>query len=263
MTSDNGIQIHPLFKLGKLKTVRDARTLRFRDVLRALLATPRQYDFDLAHRGIPIPVFANDRYHNSVMAARAHQTLRFELLEADKNSNISDQDVMQTYFAETGGGDVGLDPLMSLKAWCKKGWTAAGIHSFIRAFAEIDPRMHEQIRQAIYMELGVGMALELPLSAQAQVQAGRPWDVVTGGDSTGPGSWGGHYVPLCGYTVTGPVCVTWGRKQQMTWAFVDRYCDAVYAILGIKNNVKSAAVLDFQKLDKLLREASSQPARKS
>src|SRR4051794_8464294 len=40
-----------------------------------------------------------------------------------------------------------------------------------------------------------------------------------------------HYVYLSGYTKRGPVCVTWGRKQQMIWRFFDCYCDELYAIV--------------------------------
>lgn len=264
MTFDNRIHAHPHFKLGKRETVRDARTLRFRDFVRGLLATPRQYDFDLAHPGISTPMFANDRHGNCVIAARAHQTLRFELMEQDKGATISDQDVLREYFAETGGVDEGLDPLASLKAWRNEGWFVEERLHFIRAFAEIDPRIHEYLRQAVYMDLGVGMGLELPLTAQVQVQTGRPWDVVVAaGKNTAPGSWGGHFVHISGYTAAGPVCVTWGRKQQMTWAFVDRYCDEAYAVLDAKQNAKAAAALNFYRLDALLHEVSPKHGMKS
>ena len=49
-----------------------------------------------------------------------------------------------------------------------------------------------------------------------------------------------------GYNAKGPVCVTWGRKQQMTWAFFDKYCDEAYAIVDDKDSAKSK--LDVQKL---------------
>ncbi len=252
-----GIHAHPIFKLGRRVAERDPRNIKLSDILRAPAAVPQQYDFDLAHPGIPTPMFGNDQYGDCVMAGRAHQTLRFELMEQGKVPLISDQDVITEYFAETGGDDDGLDPATSLTEWRSKGWMAAGHRYFIRAFAEVNPRQHDQVRQAVFMDLGVGMALELPVTAQAQVQAGRPWDVVAGGSNSAPGSWGGHYVFVCGYTAAGPVCVTWGSKQQMTWAFVDRYCDAIYAILDAKDNAKASAALDFGKLDALVREATA------
>jgi len=91
----------------------------------------------------------------------------------------------------------------------------------------------------------------MPLSAQAQFQAGKPWDVVRG-----PGgavnSWGGHYVHVPGYTTAGPVCVTWGRKQQMTWAFFAKYCDEAYAIIDAKDTAKLRKALDRRALSAFL-----------
>jgi hypothetical protein len=82
------------------------------------------------------------------------------------------------------------------------------------------------------------VGVSLPKSAQAQIQTGQPWDVVSG-TSAVPNSWGGHCVMMPGYNATGQVCVTWGRKQQMSWAFFDKYCDEAYAIVDYKDSAKS------------------------
>jgi hypothetical protein len=37
-------------------------------------------------------------------------------------------------------------------------------------------------------------------------------------------------------------CVTWGRKQQMTWAWLEKYCDEAYAIFDAKNRFKKALI---------------------
>ena len=78
---------------------------------------------------------------------------------------------------------------------------------------------------------------------------GRISDVI--GPNAKPGSWGGHYVFVPGYTAAGPVCVTWGRKQQMTWDWLDKYCDEAYAIFDAKNTAKKS-VINFAKLDALI-----------
>jgi hypothetical protein len=53
---------------------------------------------------------------------------------------------------------------------------------------------------------------------------------------------GGIFVHNCvylsGYTLAGPVCVTWGRKQQMDWNFWLAYCDEAYAVFDAKNQFK-------------------------
>jgi hypothetical protein len=75
---------------------------------------------------------------------------------------------------------------------------------------------------------------------------------VTSGPDSKPGSWGGHYVYVPGYTPSGPVCVTWGRKQQITWAWLDKYCDEAYAIFDAKNRFKKS-MIDKRKITAFLK----------
>ncbi len=151
--------------------------------------------------------------------------------------------MVREYLKETGGADSGLVVLDSLNEWRHDGWTVgkgAKRRTYrIKAYSELNRGNHPQVRTAIYLDIGIGLGLSLPVSAQRQVQAGKPWDVVSG-PSGKPGSWGGHYVYVPGYTKLGPVCVTWGRKQQMTWRFFDRYCDEAYAIFDALDSVSSA-----------------------
>jgi len=251
MARGKGIQRHPLFKLGKARARRDRRNLKFAAILRAPAPLPKEYDFDVKHPGIPTPIFANDRYGDCVIAGRAHQTLRFEEAEQRRILGITDEDVVREYFKETGGADSGLVVLDSLKRWRKQGWSAAKGRYRIRAFSELDRTVRAEVKQAIVLDIGVGLGLSMPLSAQEQFQAGKPWDVVRG-----PGgavnSWGGHYVHVPGYTTAGPVCVTWGRKQQMTWAFFAKYCDEAYAIIDAKDTAKLRKALDRKALNAFL-----------
>jgi hypothetical protein len=67
------------------------------------------------------------------------------------------------------------------------------------------------------------------LTAQRQ----STWDWV--GRLTGPaepGSWGGHAVDVVRYSPGTLTAVTWGRLQDLTWAFLDRYCDEAYCIIS-------------------------------
>ena len=38
------------------------------------------------------------------------------------------------------------------------------------------------------------------------------------------------------------MCVTWGRKQQITWAWLSKYCDEAYAIFDAKDTFKTKAI---------------------
>jgi hypothetical protein len=251
MATAKGIQAHKLFKLGKAPAKKDARNLKFAAILKAPPKLPAEFDFDLKHTGIPLPMFANDDLGCCVISGRAHQTLRFEDLEQGTVITIIDDEVKEEYFAETGGDDTGLVVLDSLKLWRKKGWTAAQQHLNIQAFAQINQTNHSEVKKAIFLDIGVGLGLSLPKSAQAQIQAGKPWDVVSGPGSK-PNSWGGHYVLSPGYTKRGPVCVTWGQKQQITWAFIDKYCDEAYAIFDAINTAKMKAAFDVKKINSFL-----------
>jgi hypothetical protein len=252
MARSKGIDRHPIFRLGKKPAKRDKRNLQFSTILRAPPEIPAEYDFDLSHKGVPTPMFANDKYGDCVIAGRAHQTLRFEIVEQKVTLAITDADVIGEYLDETGGADSGLVVLESLKLWRSRGWNAAGSNYKIQVFTELDRSARKEVKQAIVLDVGVGLGLSMPLSAQDQFQAGKPWDVVSGPTGV-PNSWGGHYVHVPGYTTLGPMCVTWGSKQQMTWSFFAKYCDEAYGIIDAKNPAKQKRALDLGKVQEFVR----------
>lgn len=253
MAKAKGIHAHPLFKLGKAPVRKDKRNFQFAALLKAPPPTPAQFDFDLQHPGIPTPMFANDVHGDCVIAARAHLTLRFEDIEQGSVLMITDQAVLKEYFKETGGADSGLIILNSLNEWRQQGWQATPKKQLykIHAFAQVTPTQHDEVQAAIYLLTAAYVGLQLPKSAQVQIQTGQPWDVTTGPNAS-PGSWGGHCVMIPGYNPTGPVCVTWGRKQQMTWDFFDKYCDEAYAIVDEVDSKKGKPGIDVPKLMDLL-----------
>jgi hypothetical protein len=238
MAKAKGINAHKLFKLGKAPAKKDRRNLKFSGLLQAAPPTlPDTYDFDTSHAGIPTPMFGNDTHGDCVIAGRAHQTLRFEDIEQGSVLMIKDADVLKEYFKETGGPDTGLVVLDSLSEWRHKGWKV-GKHTYkIRAYAEIAFTNHEEVRQGIFADVGVGLGLQLPNSAKVQIQTGQPWEVTSG------------------HTPSGPVCVTWGRKQQMTWEWVDKYCDEAYTIFDAKNRFKKT-IVDSSKITAFLKTVS-------
>ena len=76
------------------------------------------------------------------------------------------------------------------------------------------------------------------------------------GGNTGQARQPGHYVYVPGYTKTGPVCVTWGRKQQMSWAFVEKYCDEAYAIFDAIDTPEKKRNLDKKKINEFLKNCA-------
>ena len=259
MKASKGIHAHSFFKLGKAPAKKDKRNLRLAALLKVIPKIPREWDFDTTYRKhhFPLPLFRNDMHGNCVIAGRAHQTLRFEALEQKKVIRITDNDVLREYWKEAGGKgpehDRGLVVLDSLKLWRRKGWKVEAKTYSIHAFAQIDEKNPLEVRAAVYLLVGAGAGLSLPRSARTQLIAGKPWDVTKGPDAR-HNSWGGHYVFLSGYTDHGPVCITWGRKQQMTWEFLKRYCDELYGIVDNKDRFLKRSPLDAEKLEQYLKQ---------
>jgi hypothetical protein len=237
-----------IYAFGKAPAKQDDRTLKLADVLLAEDPLPAEYDFDDNHEvPTPPPTYLNPPLNNCVIAGRAHQTLRFEITEQGVLINITNDDVKREFDKQTGGSNDDIEVLGSLKLWRTRGWEAGGQNLKIKAFTKIDPIDPEKIKRAIRINLGVGLGFFLPESAITQFNAGQPWDVTRERAANH-----GHYVYVPGYTRDGPVCITWGRKQQMSWAFVDKYCDEAYAIIDAIDTPEKKRTLDEEKISKFL-----------
>jgi len=75
---------------------------------------------------------------------------------------------------------------------------ANGVH------ADVEFLDSEQVREAIEADLVFGPDVQLAASAPRRFSAG-------------------DYVYVPGYTAQGPVCVSWGRRQQRSWTLPDEY----------------------------------------
>ena len=238
-------------KLGKAQPRKDARTIRLTAVTAEAPEVPAAFDND-AGRQIPTPMFANDQYGDCVIAGRAHMTLRFEYAEQGRAIGIGDLDVVREYERESGGEDSGLVMLDSLKRW-RHGWRAGGRVYGIHSFLSLDARDDGEAKEAVCLLSGAYVGMALPESAQAEFEGGCGW-TDTSGD---PGSWGGHCVYIPAYDESGPVCVTWGRRQPMSWAFFLRYCDEAYAVCDDRDRWLRNSPVDVAKLDSLLAEVEA------
>jgi hypothetical protein len=251
------LKVHPFFKLGKNPAKRDKRNIKFAAILKKVPAVPAQWDFDsdVAKTPIPTPMFLNDQLGDCVIAGRAHMTIRFEYFEqGEKILAIPDKEVLAEYKREGGSmveGRQGLNMLDSLKWWRKKGWKAAGDTYSIYSFAELDRGAADDVKVAIRYLNGAYIGLSLPNSWQDQIGRGQPWTVVAGSNGK-PNPRNGHCVYLCGYTAFGPVCVTWGRKQAMSWDYLATCADEMYAIVDNRDRFVKNSPVDVAALDAIL-----------
>jgi hypothetical protein len=247
-------------QMGKSPAKQDDRNIRFNKILNKskLPIIPNSFNIDTTIYGdynIPIPMFANDKYGNCVIAGRAHQTLRFELYEQNKIISIKDKHVLREYWFQSGGRgnafDNGLVVLDSLNAWRNRGWNIHCKNYKIYAYSQINPKSEFETKAAIYLLSGIGIGLMLPTASMDQFINGSHWTVIN--DSSGEyGSLGGHYVYVIGYDDFGLTCITWGKYQKMSWEFYKKYCDEAYGIIDNKNIFSINSPVDVEKLQNYL-----------
>lgn len=223
-------------RLGKhLGVVHDPRTLRARDFLEAPddIKAPREHR--IARTLHNPPMYANDRYGDCTCASQGHRINAQENSSGQHEIKVSDADVLEAYSAVTGfrpddpGTDNGayeLDVLNYLRQ-VGLGRERDGTRHTIGAFTSVNWLDHNEVRRAHYVFGGLKVCAGLPISAQHQ----DVWDVTTG-PAAAAGSWGGHSMYSVGYYDEGLLVYTWGREKLMTWNWVDKYVDEVYAVVS-------------------------------
>lgn len=267
---DNELFNPAMVKLGKkaVKLDRKGRTIKLASILAQPadeLPTPDAFSTDsLAPCPIPLEMLGNDEHGDCVVVAQVNEMERLEACQQLKCLGITKKQTLARYYKLghptywNRRPDNGLVMLDALKAW-RKGWTINGHLYKIHAFASVDWQDHNEARVATFYLHGLQAGLALPKSAGDQFAKGLPWAL----DSNYPasqnqrGSWGGHaahspeYVDIMGINAVGPVVLTWARRQQITWAWWDTYCDECYAVLDQPDKIDKAPI-DFPKLENIL-----------
>lgn len=222
-------------KLGKQVARHDPRTLLMASYVTTGLPTPPA-SHDIGAKVKSWGMMENDQIGDCTCAAAGHLIMEWTANAGKKMVTPSNKQIVAAYSAitgynpATGANDNGAVEIDVLNYWRQSG--IAG-HK-IGAFVALEPSNHTHVMDSVYIFEGCYIGMQLPISAQAQVQNHQPWSVPPGG-LTGdgkPGSWGGHAVPVVAYDARGVTVVTWGALQMMTWSFWEAYCDEAYAIIS-------------------------------
>lgn len=240
-------------KLGKLPVVYDYRTIKLKSILKPkyLPELPPQYDLDEVFNINDNFVYNNSKYGDCVIAARAHQTLRFEAFEQGKQIFISDDEVVNEYFDQTGGADRGLVLLFSLRDWKNDGWPVSDKIYTIYAFASLDKDNYDEVKHCIHLLGGVNFGMLIYSKDMEQFKNNEIWHLTSNDGSLK----GGHGVYLCAYDDDGPTCMTWGKRQKMTWDFWSARVDEAYGIVDNVNYwMEEDSPVDVEELNRQLDE---------
>lgn len=222
-------------KLGKQVARHDPRTLLLASYTTTALPTPPA-SFDLTSKVTSWGMMENEQIGDCTCAAAGHLIMEWTANAGKKMVTLSDKQIVAAYSAitgynpTTGANDNGAVEIDVLNYWRQTGIA----HHKIGAYVALEPSNHNHIMDSVYIFEGCYIGMQLPISAQAQVQNHQPWSVPPGGPTGDgkPGSWGGHAVPVVAYDSRGVTVVTWGALQMMTWSFWEAYCDEAYAILS-------------------------------
>jgi hypothetical protein len=215
--------------LGKLPVRTDVRTLSLaRYVDSAQLPSPPDA-FDETSGVDSWPMYSNDRIGDCTTAAAAHMIEAWTAAGRGQAVELPERAVLDAFdhvkVTDPFTGQEGAIELDVLRYWRANG---IGGHS-IGAYARVAVRDQRLVETAAWLFGGLYIGLQMPLSAHAQ----PVWDWT--GSLAGParpGSWGGHAVDVVRYDRNGLTVVTWGRLQELTWSFWNRYCDEAYCILS-------------------------------
>lgn len=244
-------------RLGKRPARLDARNIRLEKYLSPsrLPTPPETLDYTKAvdASGKPWGMYANDQIGDCGPAGAGHQIMAwtansgmaatppnpagpFVPLEEDIikfYSLVSGYDPNQTN-PQTGENptDTGVDLTAMYQAWQQTGVAGRKIAAY-GTLTPSSPNFDTLLCSCMNLFGSAGMGIQLPVAYQPE-QLQRlgltDWLAPSNHHLFGiwqPGSWGGHYVPLMGYTATRLKLITWGAEQLMSYNALHTYCDEI------------------------------------
>ena len=177
---------------------------------------------------VPWGMLGNDQYGDCVQCDTAH-SLMLRTANAGEIVVPSEQDVLSLYTSVTGfdpkvpASDQGTDE----STMCEYLQSTGFLGHKASSIGSIDPKNLDYVRWCIQLFGTCRIGLNLPYYADDQFTRGQPWDISTTGDQ----ETGGHDVPLVDYRGGNFSCITWGKQQTITPAFLAKYCEEAHVEL--------------------------------
>ncbi len=182
-------------------------------------------------------MYMNDTLGDCTIAAIGHHAGVWTFRESGTELVMTKASILSAYEAVSGyvPGDPSTDN-GAVMADVLKYWTNTGVGGCkIEAYSTLEPGNNSEVEAAIYLMGGIYIGINMPVTANAQSVLNGTWSLVPGyknNPDAQPGSWGGHCVPVIGYTKAALQVISWGMPIYMTWAFYNYYSDEAYAPLS-------------------------------
>lgn len=146
--------------------------------------------------------------------------------------------------------DVGTDPIKGLN-YCRKVGLASSMGTMathkLGIYLALEPGNKEQILEALYLGGTVGLGIQVPAYCDEEFETKRKWSLQSANDQIV----GGHWIEGVSFDhIRGLELVTWGSKIPVTWGFIEKNCDAPFALLSteILDSTYKHAGLDWATL---------------
>jgi hypothetical protein len=253
-------------KFGKTAARPGAVSLKFADIVDVSKLPPTPPVF--GHQSLMMNdnwfMLGNDSVGDCVFAGAAHEHMLWTMEGGVPRARFTTADALRDYSAVTGyvvgneSTDNGTDMQTAASYRRSTGVIDAdGVRHKITAYMALEEGRVDQLAAAAYLFGAAGFGFQVPASAENQFSTGQPWDVVAGDSLVG-----GHYVPVVGRVANGNlVVVTWGRTQEMTPAFAQKYNDESLAYFDIEtlaqNTRLSPEGFDIVALGQFLKEINT------
>lgn len=216
------------FKGGRKPPTRDKPRLKFSQFKKAY-TPPTTADY-LSEVG-SWPMFLNDRIGDCTIAAAAHMLEAWTQYGRAQATLLNNVQVEQAYSAvsgydpKTGANDNGAVMQEVLSYWRKTGIGGTKI----LAFAEVDITNKEECYQATASFEALYLGINFPKFAMDQFNAGDTWHVSDQNTQIE----GGHAINAGWYDSSIGMwrVITWGRVQEMTQEFFDKYVDEAWVVI--------------------------------
>lgn len=220
-------------------------------------------------------MLGNDSWGDCALAAQSH-SLQTWTANAGTELVPTEADTLRAYSEVTGfnphAGPPGQNPTDqgtvmqdALNWWRKTGMpvtTPTGIARHrIYAFAEVDHRSPAEVEAAVALFGEILLGIDFPASAMDAFNADEPWDVW---EDDG-GIEGGHAICAARYAAASRRwwVVTWGREQEVTQAFLDKYLEEAWVAVApewIAANGTTPSGLDLASLGEEFTRLTKDPA---